>query len=308
MKNLKLLSVFFMVMSAVTFTSCNDIEPIDPNIVIPTDPDPTDPDPTDPIPGVFKVDFDGGTYTATATQVYITGGSIQISALRPLGDGFGFLLSGTTVGTYEANQNIVAYTPANSDFGWWAVNPADDNMDTGTVTITAIDALNQTISGTFEFTGYWSDADNTTVPIKQFVNGSFTEIPFVTQSPTEDTFFANLDGEEYVENDLLVAVTTVGVQEMISIGTTDADGNAMTVSVKSTVGVGIYNLTGDVGADAAQIMFDPAGDELESTLADTGFVTIVEKTADRIKGSFGGTVTIGTVTFAITQGSFDVAY
>ncbi len=57
MKKINLLATVLLLFSAVSFTSCSDIEPIDPNIIITPTPDPEDPDnpdnPGEPILGDY---------------------------------------------------------------------------------------------------------------------------------------------------------------------------------------------------------------------------------------------------------------
>jgi hypothetical protein len=85
MKKLKFLPLIMLLFAAFNFTSCSeDLEPVDPAIVVP---DPTDP--TDPVDnGLFKVDIDGTTYTASTTLVYITGGTNQHTAVPASGHNF----------------------------------------------------------------------------------------------------------------------------------------------------------------------------------------------------------------------------
>jgi len=302
MKFLKPISIFLaLAFSALTVSCSDDIEPLGQGVVIPT---PGEGGNT--TGGVFKVDIDGSHYEATTTQVFISGGSIQIAAMRTQGDSFGFLLSGTGQATYPANTNIVAYTPAGEEFGYWAVNPDDDTAETGSVTITNIDVTHHTISGTFSFTGYWSDDTNPSPPLpKHFTNGTFTNLPYVTSSPTGDSFLAKVNGADFNQIDLLATETTVGADTFLSIGAQNANLDEMTVSVKSTLGAGTYTITGNLATDPVQISYtNDSGDGMASA----GTVTITEKTATRIKGTFSGTVVIGATTYQITAGSFDVAY
>ncbi|RZJ31079.1 MAG: hypothetical protein EOO48_03150 [Flavobacterium sp.] len=309
MKKLQLLSLVALFFTAFQFSSCTgDVEPVDPAIVIPN--------PTDPGgggngggsgSGVFKVDIDGTTYTATTTLVYITGGSIQLSAVRAAGDSFGFLLDGTTAGTYTALDNLLAYNQAGSEFGWAGFNPDNETENTGSLVITQVDQVNHTISGTFSFTGYWTDGDNASPPApKHFTNGVFTNLPYTTSSPTGDTFYAKVNGVDFNQNDLLAVTTTINSTEFISIGAANANDEELTVSVKSSFGVGSHTITGSLATDGVQIMYtNSAGDEGQAT---SGSVSITEKTASRIKGTFSGVVTIGSTNYTITAGSFDAAY
>lgn len=300
MKN-KLLIGLFAFISVLNFTSC-DVEPLDPNIIVPEPSDPNDPEPTDP--GTFKVDFDGSTYTALTTQVYLSESSIMLTALRANGDSFGFIVDATQIGAYPANQQLLAFNPAGSEYGYWSVNPDDATANTGTITITEINTTDHTISGTFNFTGYWSNTDETVAP-KQFTNGVFTDLPYVSDSPTNDSFTASIDGTAFTAGDVLTAETTVEGTSFISVAGQSA-GTAITVSVKSGITTGSYTITGSPAADQVQVVFTNAAGN--GGLATSGTVTVTQITADRVTGTFSATVVDGTETFQITNGTFDAAY
>ena len=309
MRKLQFLSTFLILFTAFGVVSCGDVEPIDPTIVIPTpNPNPNpNPNPDPNTPGVFKVDFDGQTYTASTTIVYLSGGSIILQAINPSGDSFGMILDGTTEGSYPTNENIVAYTEAGEEYGWSGYHPFDFDANTGTVIVTDVDTVNKTISGTFAYTGYWSDWDNTTIPPKQFTNGIFTNLPYVSQNPTNDTFYAKVNGVEFVDTDILVVEVSLLGQEFYGIGASNAADQSMTVDVRTDATVGTYPITGNFDTDVVQLHYALNQNEVGGH-ALTGTVTITEKTASRIKGTFSGTVIIDAVPYVITAGAFDVAY
>lgn len=300
MKNFKLRPILVFLVAAISLVSCNDVEPIDPAII--NNPS----NPTNPTGGNFKVSIDGVNYIATQTTVYISGSTIQIGATRAQGDSFGILLNGTTVGTYQAHENIIAYSPAGSEYGYWGINPAEPDAITGTVKITNINLVAKTISGTFSYTGYWSDADATGIPPKSFTNGVFTNLPYVTENPTDDTFFAKVNGVDFDQNDLLVFTIGAGTDEFIAIGAANIQGAEMTVAVRSSIGLGTHPITGS-DLDNAQLSYAAPGDASQ-TRAMAGSVTVQEKTDTTIKGVFSGAVTIAGTTYVITAGSFDVEY
>ncbi len=169
MKNIKFLVGIFLFLTAFTFTSCEN-EPIDPAIDI-----------DNSGPAMFKADFGGNTWVATTAQALVGGNNITITGIKANGEGFGFLVEAAAAGTYPANSNILAFTPAGSEFGYWSANIDNPEENTGSITITNINTVNNTISGTFNFKGYWSDTNNTSILPVQFTNGIFENIPFVTQ-------------------------------------------------------------------------------------------------------------------------------
>ncbi len=121
---------------------------------------------------------------------------------------------------------------------------------------------------------------------------------------TGDTFFAKVNGTEFVDVDILTTEIGVGSQDFISIGAQNAALDAITVSVRSDQGVGTYPITGNVATDVVQAIYDFND---ANYLAVSGTVTIQEKTATHIKGTFSF-VTNGATPFTISEGSFDVDY
>lgn len=305
MKKIKFLTFFAVIFTAFNFVSC-DNEPIDPAIAIGGE-NPGENPGNPSAPAVFKADFDGQTFTTAMAQAYISGGSITMSAVKTNGESFSMILDGTAVGTYPANPNLIGYSPAGSEYGYVGTHPTDEDANTGSVIITSINTVNHTISGTFSFTGYWTDYDDDSFAPKQFSNGVFTNIPYTSTNPTGDTFDATLNGNVFNDVDILTIESSIGGQNFISIGARNLNEDAITVSVRDNIGAGTYTITGDVGTDVVQVNFAPATEEF-GTAASSGSVTITEKTATRIKGTFNGTVIIGEDTFTITGGAFDVEY
>ncbi len=297
MKNIKLLAGLFLLIT--TFVSC-DVEPIDNAIDLGDFGNPASG------PAVFKADFSGATWTATTSQAIISGNNIQLVGAKANGENFAFLLEGSAIGTYPANANFVTFNPANSTYGYWSVNTANATENTGSVIITNINTVAKTISGTFSFKGYWSDTDNTSIIPVQFTNGVFTNIPYINQVETGDTFFAKVGGVEFVDTDILTAETSVGLQNWLSIAAQDASMNAINVAVHSDVIQGnTYPITGNVGVDKAQGTYTLSDVDYPSV---SGSVTIVSKTATHIKGTFSFVGANGTTTKSITDGAFDVEY
>nr|WP_294778193.1 DUF6252 family protein [uncultured Flavobacterium sp.] len=298
MKNIKFLAGILLFLSAFTFTSC-DNEPIDPAI------DLDDFGGGNAGPAMFKADFSGNTWVATTAQALVGGNYITISGIKPNGEGFGLLVEANSTGTYPANTNILAFTPAGSEYGYWSTNFDNPEENTGSITITNIDLVNNTISGTFNFKGYWSDTTTTSILPVEFTNGVFQNIPFTTQGQTGDTFYAKVGGVEFVETDIFTAEFFVGAQEWLTIAAEDANLDAINVSVRRDVTAGTYPITGNVAVDSAQGVYTLGDTDYDSV---SGSVTIISKTTTRIKGTFNFQASDGTTTKSITEGAFDVEY
>lgn len=237
MKSIKFLTGLFLIFTVFTFTSC-DNEPIDPAIDLNNNGNGNGANAV-----VFKANFSGNDWTTSNAQAIISGNMIQIVGMKSNGESFGFLIEGSAVGTYPANENILAFNPAGSEYGYWSINTENPEENTGSITITSINPTSKTISGTFNFKGYWSDDDNTSILPILFNNGVFQNIPYITQTETGDTFFAKVNGAEFVDVDLLAMEIGIEGQDFISIGAQDANMNSMTVSVRSNLSAGTYQIT-----------------------------------------------------------------
>lgn len=306
MKNIKFLTGIFFILAAFTFTSC-DNEPIDPAL----DLDNFGGGGNNGGPIVFKADFSGSTWNASAAQANISNGLITIIGTRGTsGESFAFQILGTTTGTYPANENILAYTPANSEYGYWSLDINNGSTDTGSITITEIDTQNNTISGTFNFTGFWSDTTVTNILPTVFTNGVFENIPFTTDgpAPSGDTFYAKVDGVEFVEDQVDGALITqvTGMPDQISVVGSKDNGDTVGLNIVSSLSVGTYQITGPFGE---QVNGSSVINDVLYT-AQSGSVTITTKTATRISGTFSMVVQNFTTsaTKTISQGSFDVEY
>jgi hypothetical protein len=299
MKKQHLLRLFLLVFSAVSLISC-DNEPIDSALNLADFGD----DVTNPTETFFKADFSGSTWIAETTAVYISPNSIRIEAVRGAQDeGFAFFLLDNTVGTYLGNENLLTFTPAGSDFGYWSYNPDDEDENTGSITITSINTANQTISGFFNFKGYWSNEFvNNILPIV-FNNGSFQNLPYVTESPTNDTFYAKVGGVEFVDTDITALTLTVGSVDLISINARDINDDAITIAVNDNLGLGTHPIT-TTSTNNTQARYEVGG---VTNTAQTGSITIISKTPSRITGTFSF-VTPGPTSYTISEGQFDVAY
>ncbi len=289
--------------TAVSFTAC-DTEPVDPELVNnPNNPD--NPNNPNPEQGVFKVDFNGETHTATTTTAAVNNGVLAISGIvGPNGAALNIAVPAPSVGTFSGEEVILAYQPANSEYGYLNVNFDGNPPYSGTVVISSIDTANQTVSGTFEFTGWWSNDQEEMDPIV-FTNGSFTNISYAGAIPgDEDVVTANLNGEEFPVESVIVAIAGSGTSETININAYDADLNRIFLSINADLNPGTYTITSDplaeVGAE-----YSEGGLTYEAT---TGTLVITSKTETRIKGTFEFTGMNGEESAEVTIGNFDVAY
>jgi hypothetical protein len=297
-----LIPVLFII---VTFTlnSCEN-EPLDGVIVDNTNPDPG------VSAGVFKVDFKGATWTSSLNEAVVSDGYIAIASANIKGERFGIYIEGSTPGTYPANINVLAYVPsALSQDGFLGVNENNLNENTGSVTISSINTATKTISGTFNFKGYWSDDTVSTIAPIQFTNGVFKDIPYTTSVPNSgtDTFYAKVDGVEFVEDNIDFAeVAGIGVPVYYSVVGSKLNNNgSIGIKFLKSMDIGSYQVTSAFSDASVYCVFN---DVLYN--GESGSITITSKTATRISGTFSVVAknfTTG-LTKTISGGTFDVEY
>lgn len=298
MKKINLLLFAFI---SILFFSCDDVEPLDPILSGQTE--------NDSGSGsgsvLFKTDFNGATWNASQVMAEISGSFISIGGLNNSGDSFAFMIEANQTGTYPANENLLSYNPASGGgYGYWSVNNDNPDDNTGSITITNINTLTKTISGTFQFTGYWSDMNETSITPIEFTNGVFQNVPYTGYAePGGDSFFAKVDGVEFVDTDILVAT----VNNVIGVGAENAAGQSITVGVNEDLTPGIYTITGNISTDVVQANYTPVSGG-SSIQASSGSVTITSITADRIAGTFNFVAIDGGTTYMVTEGDFDVEY
>ena len=295
---MKSINLFLVTLLTIFFIGCEN-EPVDSALNSQVN----NPNNNNPTSGVFKATFDGQVFQTSTVECVLQNGILLMNAARtPNNDSFEFVITNAAVGTFPAKDHGVIYEPANSGgYGYWAANINNPNEDLGSVVITSIDMVNKKISGTFNFKGYWSDTDNTSIIPVQFTNGVFQNVPYITQEETGDTFAAKVNNTDFLDVNILTITTDINGQEFISVGAQDTDLNSITVSVKSDLAVGNYNITGNTTTDVVQAIYDF---DDENYVATSGNVNITTKTATRIKGTFS----FISGTFSVTQGSFDVEY
>ena len=319
MKKFKLASVFVLSILFTTFYSC-DNEPIDSDfmgedgIINPG----TGNGGTNSQTGVFKVDFDGQTYVADVVSATVLDDGINITGLRG-SNGEAVVVTITEnngVGTYQLGvtngiqANAVAYSEENNTgFGTWIAATTGGIVSQGEVIITEIDTVNEKISGTFSFTG--NNLSLTPAETKAFTNGEFTNVSFASTltTPTGNTFFAKIDGSEFVEDSVSGIQTSLAGFNNIGIVATKNNLETISFSIPSATTAGTYTFNfGSLDDVTAQYN----ASSTENTVGEgTMIITSHDTAAKRIIGTFDfvSAPFIGTGnTYTITEGSFDVTY
>jgi hypothetical protein len=273
-----------------------DIKDLDSNIV------------THPVTGSFKAKIDGVQFIADK----FTGITRALNTIAIGGqgsDGQQIILrvadSGVHVYTLDINSftNAGAYSEDN-DIAYSTNGGSTSAESGGTLSITSIDEVNKTMSGTFSITVF-RQTDGTQ---KVITEGVFTNIAYTTTAippaNSTDTFSVKVDGEDFPEYSILAT----SVFNMISISASDQDvSKTVGLSFPSDVTAGVYT-------------FDPFGFEYigqynvgaSFLIANSGTLTILEHNTatKRIRGTFEfpAEELSGTGSAELTEGYFSVIY
>jgi len=252
----------------------------------------------------FLVDFDGETFFADSAEAVIGGGQIIVKGMKDAnGESVELILNEVELGTYplgitasngELNNGL--YSPdTNNINAWQSVTDAIDPQ--GEITITEIDYFNLLISGTFSFTAYDSNGVS-----KEFTNGVFQDIP-VTK---EDDFFALVDGDEFVDVQIVKGINNFG---WIGLLAKDANGGDITIAVNYNITPGTYDFTGEP-LSARTLGYTPSFEDFhygEGTIT----ITTHNPETNLLMGTFECTALPfngGVGTYEITEGKFCVTY
>lgn len=278
MKKFMKLPALFVLLLSIAFVSC-DSEPVDPVLL-----DTIGQEPGATGPSVLKVDFSGTTHTAIAASAQYQMGVLNIAGvLNANGEALTISLDDYAVKTYT--DSFIGYFPGNStEIGYLNINPATgDNQ--GSVTITSFDAVNKTISGRFNFTG-WYGVEDLNLPSIAFTNGVFENIPVSglpeTSNPGTTSFFkAKINGTAKTFGTIMVFGE--GATWTIS-ATNTASQESISLTLPETITPGTYPLALFTEYYANYLSF--TGDGFAS---DSGTITITSHTGGWIKGTFSFT-------------------
>ncbi|HEY4110449.1 DUF6252 family protein [Puia sp.] len=266
--------------------------------------------------GNFTAKIDGVQWSASATKqgASILGGMITVTGISADNKEISINIADSVAGTYvlnQASQSIAAYADIDSsDTYAFASNQGTDTSQAGgLVTITEIDPVAKTISGTFSFKVY-RDLDGRQ---KTITEGVFTKIPYVSAVPPtsgSDTLQASIDNKAWSAVNIQ-ALTTGG--QITIVGASSDGTQSIGLLLPANAAAGSYPLDGTNPSYLGAYTFI-------SNSSSTGFVstkgtlTITENNTStfRVKGTFTFTAadpTRGTTTtHSITSGSFSVYY
>jgi hypothetical protein len=146
-----------------------------------------------PTAGVINCNLDGSTWESSEAYAAVSEGLINISGLKD-GNLLTITIDNDTEGEYdlgEGSGNAAAYNLSGAANSYVSHIPKGK----GTISVTEIDNVNETVSGTFEFTAILSNDDGEKLKIK---NGHFEKIPFnVAPGETDSELTAKVNGDDF---------------------------------------------------------------------------------------------------------------
>jgi len=263
----------------------------------------------------FKAEMNGTTFNAVSFIAYMhhfddhSKDFLEISAVG--GNGvdsgtFSFKLNDYRAGTYNTNlQTEISYQPATSLLEKFvAKNPQSNQLRTGQIQLITVDLSKMTVSGLFNFVGYW----NGLMPMPNtFVNnGKFQNIPIVDYVQP-DPFSALLNNVEF--NETYPPSITINSNVANHPGATfteivvqNSGGNILSIGVDKTFISGTETIPTSTLVEAS---LNVAGGNIT---ANAGTITITDHTAHHIKGTFTLTFPNTPTDYLFTNGQFDIDF
>lgn len=258
--------------------------------------------------GSFTATIDGVKFIADEVSAAKTIGVIAIAGRSSSGERIVLRVADSAVHTYSLTINSATNAGAYSKDTANAYTTNGGNtaeMSGGILSITNIDTVRKTMSGTFSMKVYrpWDETQ------KNITEGVFANIPYETTplppANATDSFRVKIDGTDFP----VEFITAVSFYGKISVSGSDENvGKTVGITVPDNVTPGTYTLSifgpdyiGQYNASSSIFMS-----------ASSGTVTILEHntTSKRIRGSFNFSAKeiADTSTANITEGYFSVVY
>ncbi len=290
----------------------------------------------------FTALVDGVPFGATSATGLLADGTLFLSGVSATGDVVSIVVQSAGECTYNlGNVSNPAQFLLNGD----VTNPYVSFSGiggSGTITVSAFDATTSSVTGTFSFIGAREVTDgngDTTTETVAVTQGVFSNITYELQSganeaiecdtdeggggddPTEpdDTFFANVDGLEFVDITIETVESTIGGEPMINITATNSVGAKIRIDVPQGLGVGTYTFppVSDPISDGTQLYAyfnDGLGGENLTSAPESGTITFTQfgTVTGKLEATFSFTgedpLGVDPSVVAVTEGSFAVDY
>lgn len=265
---------------------------------------------TPDVSAVLKMKINGSQWIANREAgASIIAGFININGLSTDGKALSITLNDSVPGTYVLDQisfNTAALSDSLDNNGLaYTTNEGKDTAQAGgVITVTAIDKVNKTISGTFHFKAY-REFDSKQ---KQITEGVFNKLPYVATLPPAnltDTFHVKIDNVYWTAKS--ISGYTSGTNIYIS-GSELNLSKLVALSIPSNISLGTYNLDAITGTYIG--IYRPVLASIMTSLS--GKITILEHNTatKKLRGSFNFiAVDVSTAKSSqLTDGYFSLTY
>jgi uncharacterized protein DUF6252 len=269
------------------------------------------------VSGNFTAVINGVAWAAAAGQesATVTPGLINITGVSVDNREISISITDTGTGVYVLNAlspSLAAFADLDSsNLGAFSTSQSNDSIRAGgTVTITAIDAVHQTVTGTFSFNVYrTSDGQMRTI-----TSGVFNQIPYASSLPAgspNDTVTAAIDGGDWAGQSNLA---TVQDGTLTIVGALSNGSQSIALIFPADATAGTYSLTANGVTPSYIAVYDMvSGSANNADPGTSGSITILQNntSTQRINGTFQFTTNAPNVpnsNHSIANGYFSVSY
>ncbi len=286
--------------------------------------------------GGFTASVNGEFFEAQTTSGQLSNGVLLLSGIDSSGNIIALTISNVGECTFDLTSafNISSFILNGQINDPYLTTAALGGS--GTATIDSYDADALTVSGTFSFTGVREISDGaggTTTESIVVSSGVFDSIPFslingsaepnacdpngggggTGVTDPDDSFYALVDGEEFVDTDFVSEEIMVGSNNIVKVTATNAAGAQIQFFIPPNLGVGTYDFEPIFNGSNLTVTYISA-DGSESLTSSSGSITFNE--FGLITGkigatfSFTGTDPVGgsTTVIEVTEGVFNIDY
>jgi hypothetical protein len=273
-------------------------------------------------PGVLSALIDGKPWIALDTTRFasLMNGSIILSGTDSDDQTIAISLGDTIKGNYvlsKGEPNLAIYTNSLTFMQDFSTNQGSNSSQAGgSVLVTEIDKVNQTISGTFIFNVFSDSAQYK----KTITQGVFNKLPYFTALPlakSTDTFYTQIDGVNWtapsISSGLIAGVRLVKGSEQNGL-------KSVAIYLPSSLPLYIfpfqpdflYGVYVDNGQTYSTVSIIPLPDSIYEMASYDGSLQILEydSTAHRLRAnfSFKAATQTGLSSVQVSQGYFSVHY
>lgn len=281
----RLLTIFLL--SVITLSCTGDIEPVDPSIIT---------DLNNPIITSFKAEINGIPYDPGVVNASVGIESLSISTIsgtETLQLGVSDLALGTFIADVFSgnNQAFIRYTNSLGNLYYLS--------DTGSITITNIDEVNQKITGAFN--GVLKET-NGAAPDVAITNGIFQNIAYCTDACL-DSGNAIIDGNQFIASDLYF----IEFNNMIGVTLENGINEKLGLWFPADIVAGTYPIENYVNGTYTAFYINDITGLNNTSIGGSGSIIITDRTNDVLTGTFSFTAVDPnnpSLLYQVTDGNF----